>query len=125
MRGVRWIGRLCKLPRQLIIIVSNAGLSISSTRIRRETRVFCRLILRFFRILKRIARMHKLQLLRHIDPCRILAKRLSVPVEVLLTAWALFSLVHRRVLLVAEGQAGGGRAYSVGFLALCAYRLLF
>ena len=64
------------------------------------------------------------QLLRHRHPNTVAAKGLLVAVEVFETLAGHRIAVHGRVLLVAEGDAGAGDAFTAGFGALRADRAL-
>jgi hypothetical protein len=65
------------------------------------------------------------QFLRHRNPNTVAAKGLLVAVEVFETLARYRVAVHGRVLLVAEGDAGAGDAFTAGFGALRADRALF
>lgn len=65
------------------------------------------------------------QLLRHRHPNAVATKSLLVTVEVFETLARYRVAVHGWVLLVAEGDAGAGDAFTAGFGALRADRALF
>ena len=65
------------------------------------------------------------QLRRHRHPNTVATKSLLVAVEVLETLARYRVAVHGRVLLVAEGDAGAGDAFTAGFGALRADGALF
>lgn len=125
LRGrIRRIRRLPHVIRVCAILL----FLVPPPSIRHETCIFIsisRKMLLFKLILVWIARVHKRQLPRHIHPRRTLAKRLLISIEAAQIAlFRLFS-IEGGVLVVSEGEAGGGYAFTIGLLALRADRSLF
>ena len=72
-----------------------------------------------------VACMHKSEVLGYGNPLHALAECRLVAVETLQTAIILLAAIHRRVLLMSEGDAGAGHAWSLSFNALSAYGAFF
>jgi hypothetical protein len=115
---------LSQLSRKLAIaslLVRIKAQSVMHKVVVHGSRRMCRPIL----ILVRVIGSDEGQFVRHRHPDSLPSKSLLVAVEVLETLARHRVTVHRRVLLVAEGDAGAGDAFAAGFGALRADGTLF
>ena len=102
LEAVRRIGRICGLIQTIVLISLRMPEALMGQRRPELVAIF---------VLVWVAGMHELEVLGHSDPRGAFRERLFISIEALQTLGVL--AIHRRVLLVSEGDARAGHAFSL------------
>jgi hypothetical protein len=123
MRSIARVRSLSQLPGKVAITCGLVRIEVHAivdqVVINRSARIY-----RTIFVLVWVVGRDERQLLRHRHPNAVAAKGLLVTIEVFEALARHRVAVHGRVLLVAEGDAGAGDAFTAGFGALRADRAL-